>query len=85
MVSGFWLLSDSSIKNSASTEQKVKPKVNGEAILRGQKQAKDSQNYIEQRNVRREIDISRREKKKEIQKGESTANSGNKSESKNRF
>ena len=39
MASGFWSLGYSSIKNAASSEQKIKPKVDGEAILHSQKQS----------------------------------------------
>ena len=56
MAPGFWSLSYSSIKNSASSEQKIKTKVHGEVILHSQS---DSQGYTEENKVRRGIEVSR--------------------------
>ena len=64
------------------TEQKIKPNVIGEAALHSQKEPKNSQKYIDQRQGRREIEVSGR------RKGESKWNtaikSGIKIESENR-
>ena len=57
-----WILSYSSIKNSASTEQKIKPNFDGEAILHSRKQSKDSQSFTEQNKVKGKIEVSRRRK-----------------------